>query len=113
VKLVATRTVDGASQVLRSEDPKRTFELYASLTVHIAQRYAALPAESPSQRAPQEEPLVSLEAFNSRIDSLLKEEFRVQTVFGLMLSQVRLPTRPYTLRLSSLQAPGRSNVRTA
>jgi hypothetical protein len=89
--------VDGASQVLRSEDPKRTFELYASLTVHIAHRYAALPTESSSQRAQPEEPLVSLEAFNSRIDALLKEEFRVKTVFGLMLSQVRQPTQPYVL----------------
>lgn len=84
----------GATQVLRSEDPKRTFELYASLTVQIAERYAALPAApasslSSSSQEEQQEPLVSLEVFNSKIDALLKEEFRVQTVFGLMLSQVR------------------------
>lgn len=80
--------------MLRSEDHTRTFELYASLTVQIAQRYATLPAtlassSSSSQEEQEGEPLVSLEVFNSKIDELLNEELRVQTVFGLMLSQVR------------------------
>lgn len=71
--------------MLRTESPNATFGLYASLTVHLAERYAAA---VPSAAAAEEEALVSMEEFNARVHTLLNDEHRVRTVLGLMLAQV-------------------------
>mmetsp|Transcript_13841 Transcript_13841/g.26572 ORF Transcript_13841/g.26572 Transcript_13841/m.26572 type:complete len:735 (+) Transcript_13841:110-2314(+) len=82
--LLTTELRDGF-QVLKTEGVKQTFELYANLTKAIAEKLITLASNNTATAC---DSLPTFYDFSKMIGDRKKDEHRVRTVFGMMLSQV-------------------------
>jgi hypothetical protein len=79
------RQVRDGFQVWHTEDARDTFQLYARLSVALAQKYQHL--QGPQGRGLRGG-LREFKTFNKDVDAAKKVEHCVTTVFGMMLMQV-------------------------